>query len=133
MDVRAFPDRLDNGKELLKDDNIVILECIIDIDEEQEKISATALSISAISHHIEEEIQGIRIRITKDKIANGLLEKIKEVLIRNKGNKKVILAIYDGKKSHRDIVLHPDFYVDYNDKFKQEILSLISEKEIEVY
>jgi DNA polymerase-3 subunit alpha len=133
MDVRAFPDRLDNGKELLKDNNIIILECIIDIDEEQEKISATAYSISAIDRHIKEEIQGIKIKLSKEKVANGLLEKIKEVLIRNKGDKKVILSLYDGKKSRQEIVLHPDFYIDYNDKFKQEILSIISEKEMEVY
>jgi DNA polymerase III, alpha subunit len=73
MDVRAFPEKLEN-KELLQDDNIVILEGILEVDEEQEKISMTANNIESIES-LTREIKGIKIKLSREKAANGVLEK----------------------------------------------------------
>jgi DNA polymerase-3 subunit alpha len=131
MDVRAFPEKLEN-KELLQDDNIVILEGILEVDEEQEKISMTANNIESIES-LTREIKGIKIKLSREKAANGVLEKIKNVLTKNKGDKEVVVVLYNGKKPYCEIALHSDFHVNYDENFKYEILNHLSDKEIEVY
>ena len=131
IDVRAFPEKLEN-RGLLEDDNIVILEGVLEVDEEQEKVSMTANSIESIES-LTKEIKGIRIKLSREKASNGVLEKIKDVLSKNKGNKEVVVVLYNGKKPYCEIALHSDFHVNYDENFKYQMLNLLSEKELEVY
>ncbi|MFN3787019.1 MAG: DNA polymerase III subunit alpha, partial [Sulfurihydrogenibium azorense] len=61
IDCRAFPEKLEN-KDLLKDDNIVVLEGFIEIDDEQEKISMNVVNVEPIENFLK-DIKGVKIRI----------------------------------------------------------------------
>jgi DNA polymerase-3 subunit alpha len=127
IDCRSFPEKLEN-RELLKDDNIVVLEGFIEIDEEQEKISMNVVSVEPIENFLK-DIKGIKIRITKEKAMNGLLPKLQKVFEKYKGDKEVILHIYD-KNFECEIQLHSDFHVDLKDELKYEILKHVPEKDV---
>ncbi|MGB9766448.1 MAG: DNA polymerase III subunit alpha [Sulfurihydrogenibium sp.] len=130
IDCRAFPEKLEN-KELIKDDNIVVIEGYIDVDEEQEKISMNVIAVEPLENYLK-DLKGIKIRIPKEKAMNGLLPKLQKVFEKYKGDKEVILHIYD-KSFECEIQLHSDFYVDLKDEFKYELLNYISEKDVSLY
>ncbi|WP_297887148.1 DNA polymerase III subunit alpha [Sulfurihydrogenibium sp.] len=127
IDCRAFPEKLDN-KELLKDDSIVVLEGFIEVDEEQEKISMNVVGVEPIENFLK-DIKGIKIKIHKEKAMNGLLPKLQRIFEKYKGDKEVVLYIYD-KNFECEIQLHSDFHVDLKDEFKYEIFQHISEKDV---
>lgn len=131
MDIRAFPEKLEN-RELIKDDAIVVIEGIIDIDEEQETITMTANSVMDVEK-ITTSLQGIRIKLTKEQAMNGVAVKLKEIISQHRGDKEVILCIYENGRFYCEIMTHSDFHVDYSDEFKHKLFSIISEKDLEVY
>lgn len=127
IDCRAFPEKLEN-KDLLKDDNIVVLEGFIEIDEEQEKISMNVVNVEPIDEYLK-DIKGIKIRMPKEKAMNGLLPKLKQLFKEHKGDKDVIIHLY-GKNFECEIQLHSDFCVNLEDEFKHKLLQYVAEKDV---
>jgi len=127
IDCRAFPDKMEN-KDLLKEDTIVIVEGFIDVDEEQDAISMTVNNIEPIEK-IHENIRALRIKLTKEKALNSVSEKIKELFLKHKGDKEVIIEIYDKNKPICEIMLHSDFHINPTEEFKNELLKILSENE----
>lgn len=130
IEGRAFVEKLEE-RHLLVDDAVVVVEGVVDIDEEQEKISITVDKISNVEDLIK-EINIIKIKLPSEKAKNGVLEKVKDVLIKHRGDKEVVVCIFKGSKLYCEISLHSDFHVNYSDDFKRDIFKILSEKEIEV-
>lgn len=131
IDIRAFPEKLEN-KELIKDDAIVVIEGIIDTDEEQEIVTMTASSVMDVEK-IAKSLKGIRIKLHKEKAMNGVAIKLKDIISQHRGDKEVILCIYENGKFYCEIMTHSDFHVDYSDEFKRKILEIVREEDIQLY
>ncbi|MCX7759586.1 MAG: DNA polymerase III subunit alpha [Hydrogenothermaceae bacterium] len=131
IDIRAFPEKLEN-RHIIQDDTLVAIEGIIDVDEEQEIITMTANNIIEIERFTK-DLKGIKIKIHKDKALNGVAKKLKELFTHYRGDKEVVLCIYENGRFQCEIMLHSDFHVDYNDEFKHQLFRVISENDVEVY
>lgn len=131
IDVRAFPEKLEN-KELIKDDNIIVVKGNLDIDEEQEIITMTATNVIDIERFTK-ELRGIKIKIDKEKAMNGVILNLKDLFSQHKGDKEVIFCVYEHGKFYCEIMTHSDFHIDYSDEFKHRLFNIIPEKSVEVY
>jgi len=131
IDCRAFHDKMEN-KDLLKEDNIVIVEGFIDIDEEQEAISMTVNNIEPIEkihENIYKNKKTLRIRLSREKVLGPISDKIKEVLLKHKGDKEVVIDIYEKKELIAEILLHNDFHINPSEELEKELLQILKEKE----
>ncbi|ACN98642.1 DNA polymerase III subunit alpha [Sulfurihydrogenibium azorense Az-Fu1] len=127
IDCRAFPEKLEN-KDLLKDDNIVVLEGFIEIDDEQEKISMNVVNVEPIENFLK-DIKGVKIKIPKEKAMNGLLPKLQQLFKEHRGDKDVVIHIYD-RNFECEIQLHSDFCVNLEDEFKHKLLQYVAERDV---
>ncbi|RUM48221.1 MAG: DNA polymerase III subunit alpha [Hydrogenothermus sp.] len=126
IDVRAFPEKMEDPS-ILEEDRIVIIEGSVDINEEQETVSMNAINIIPIEY-INEEVRAVRFRLTKSDVENGLAEKIRELCLKYKGDKEVILEIYDKGNFWCEIMAHSNYNVNICDEFKQELSKLLSQE-----
>lgn len=126
IDVRAFPEKMEDPS-ILEEDRIVIIEGSVDINEEQETVSMNAINIIPIEY-INEEVRAVRFILTKSDVENGLTEKIRELCLKYKGDKEVILEIYDKGNFWCEIMAHSNYNVNICDEFKQELPKLLSQE-----
>lgn len=126
IDVRAFPEKMEDPS-ILEEDKIVILEGSVDINEEQETVSMNAINIIPIEY-INEEVKAVRFRLTKSDVENKVAEKIRELCLKYKGDKEVILEIYEKGNFWCEIVAHSKYNVNICDEFKQELSKLLSQE-----
>ncbi len=126
IDVRAFPEKMEDPS-ILEEDRIVIIEGTVDINEEQESVSMNAINIIPIEY-INEEVKAVRFRLTKSDVENGLAEKIRELCLKYKGDKEVILEIYDKGNFWCEIMAHSNYNVNICDEFKQELSKLLNQE-----
>ena len=126
IDVRAFPEKMEDPS-ILEEDRIVIIEGSVDINEEQETVSMNAINIIPIEY-INEEVRAVRFILTKSDVENGLTEKIREFCLKYKGDKEVILEIYDKGNFWCEIMAHSNYNVNICDEFKQELPKLLSQE-----
>ena len=127
MDIRFFPEKSEDYA-VLEEDKIVIVEGTLEINEEQESVSMNASTITPIEH-INSDVKSVKFILSKDRVAEGILEDIREICQKYKGNKEVFIEIYEKGKFRAQIAAHSDYYVDINDGFKQELLSVLREDE----
>ncbi|HIE59879.1 MAG TPA: DNA polymerase III subunit alpha [Persephonella sp.] len=126
IDVRAFPEKMEDPS-ILEEDKIVILEGSVDINEEQETVSMNAINIIPIEY-INEEVKAVRFRLTKSDVENKVAEKIRELCLKYKGDKEVILEIYEKGNFWCEIVAHSKYNVNICDDFKQELSKLLNQE-----
>ncbi len=127
MDVRFFPEKSEDY-EVLEEDRIIIVEGNIEIDEEQEKVSMNASTITPIEQ-INSEVKSVKFIISKERAQNGVIEKIRELCKKYRGDKEVFIELYEKGKFRAEIAVHSDYYVDINDEFKQELTKILNEDE----
>ncbi|RMD46633.1 MAG: DNA polymerase III subunit alpha, partial [Aquificota bacterium] len=123
VDVRAFPEKLEDSS-ILEENNIVIIEGSLDINEEQETVSINANTIIPIES-INRDVKYVRFILSKKDIEDGIAEKLKEICKKYKGNKEVILEIYDKGNFWCEIAAHTNYHVDITDEFKQELMTIL--------
>jgi DNA polymerase-3 subunit alpha len=123
IDVRAFPENLEDSS-TIDENKLVILEGSIEINEEQESVSMNANTIIPIER-INNEVKYVRFILSKEDVENGLAEKIKEICQKHRGNKEVIVEIYDKGNFWCEIAAHTNYHVEINDEFKQELTKLL--------
>ncbi|WP_456402890.1 DNA polymerase III subunit alpha [Persephonella sp.] len=127
IDVRVFTDKMDDTS-FIEEDRIVIIEGTVEINEEQERVSMNASSVEPIEN-INKQVRSVKFRLTKDKAVNGLALKLRELCEKYRGDKEVVIEVYEKGKFHCEIAVHSDYYVDINDGFKQEVSKLLSPEE----
>ncbi len=127
LDVRVFTEKMEDTS-FLEEDRIVIIEGNLEISEEQEKISMNALSVEPIES-VNKQVRSVKFRLPKEKALNGVALKIKNLCEKFKGDKEVIIEIFEEGKFYCEIAVHSDFYVDINDSFKQEVSKILSPDE----
>ncbi len=127
IDVRAFPDKMEDLS-VLDEDRIVIVEGTIEINEEQETVSMNAQNIEPIES-INKEVRTVKFRLPKEKAMNEVAKKIRDLCIKYKGDKEVIIEIYEKGKFSCEIATHSDYHVSINDEFKQEVAKILSPDE----
>ena len=127
IDVRAFPDKMEDLS-VLDEDRIVIVEGTIEINEEQETVSMNAQNIEPIES-VNNEVRTVKFRLSKDKAMNGVAKKIRDLCLKYKGDKEVVIEIYEKGKFSCEIATHSDFHVSINDEFKQEVSKILSPDE----
>ena len=123
IDVRAFPERMDDPS-VLEEDKIVIVEGTVDINEEQESVSMNAIRILPIEE-INRQVRSVRFRLSKQDVENGLAEKIRQICEKYRGDKEVVLEIFDKGNFYCEIMAHSNYHVDINDEFKQELAKVL--------
>ncbi|MCX7739167.1 MAG: DNA polymerase III subunit alpha [Hydrogenothermaceae bacterium] len=131
IDMRAFPDKLEN-KSIIADDSIVVVEGTVEIDEEQEILTMTVSKVSEIDKFLE-DMRGLRIKLSKEKAMNGIVDSLKEIFIQHRGDKEVILCVYENGNFYCEIMLHTDFHVRYDDEFKHRLFKVVGERDVEIY
>ncbi|NPA51850.1 MAG: DNA polymerase III subunit alpha [Aquificae bacterium] len=127
IDVRYFPEKSEDYA-VLEEDKIVMIEGTIEIDEEQEKVSMNASKIVPIEN-INTEVKSVKFIISKEKAQQGVIEKLRNLCQKYKGDTEVLLELYEKGKFRAEIAVHSDFYVDINDEFKQELTTILEENE----
>ena len=123
MDVRAFPENLEDSS-ILEENKLVIIEGSIEINEEQEEVSMNANNIIPVEY-INREVKYVRFILSKEDVENGTAEKIKQLCKKFQGNKEVILEIREDGKFWCEIAAHSNYHVDINDEFKQQLSNLL--------
>ncbi len=127
IDIRAFPDKMEDLS-VLDEDRIVIIEGNLEINEEQETVSMNASSVEPIES-INSEVRTVKFRLSKEKALNGVAKKIRDLCLKYKGDKEVIIEIYEKGKFSCEIATHSDYHVSINDEFKQEVSKILSPEE----
>ncbi|NPA17500.1 MAG: DNA polymerase III subunit alpha, partial [Aquificae bacterium] len=127
IDVRAFPDRMEDSS-FLEEDRIVIIEGTVEINEEQEKVSMNASEIIPIEE-INRQVTAVRFILSKEKALNGVAVKLKEICQKYSGDKDVIIEIREPGKFRAEIAAASNYSVSLTDEFKQEISKILSPEE----
>ncbi|WP_457643438.1 DNA polymerase III subunit alpha [Persephonella sp.] len=127
IDVRAFPDKMEDSS-FLEEDRIVIVEGVVEINEEQERVSMNATEITPIEE-VNRQVSAVRFILSKEKALNGVAVKLQEICKKYSGDKDVIIEIREPGKFRAEIAASSSFSVDINDEFKQEISRLLSPEE----
>ncbi len=127
IDVRAFTDKMEDTS-FLEENRLVIVEGTLEINEEQETVSMNASDIQPIES-INRQVRAVRFRLPKEKAINGVAVKLKEICEKHRGDKEVIIEVYEKGKFFAEIAAHSDFYVDINDDFKQDISKILEPHE----
>lgn len=127
IDVRFFPEKSEDYQ-VLEEDKIVIIEGTVELDEEQEKVSMNASKIIPIEE-INSEVKSVRFVISKKRAEEGIIEKIRELCKKYKGDKEIIIELYEKGKFKAEIAVHSDYYVNICDEFKQELTTILNEDE----
>ncbi|WP_457644327.1 DNA polymerase III subunit alpha [Persephonella sp.] len=127
LDVRVFTEKMEDTS-FLEEDRIVIIEGTVEISEEQERISMNALSVEPIEN-INKQVKTVKFRLPKEKALNGVALKIREICEKYRGDKEVIIEVFEEGKFYCEIAVHSDYYVDISDSFKQEISTVLSPDE----
>ncbi|EDP74426.1 OB-fold nucleic acid binding domain-containing protein [Hydrogenivirga sp. 128-5-R1-1] len=86
MDVRAFPENLEDSS-ILEENKLVIIEGSIEINEEQEEVSMNANNIIPVEY-INREVKYVRFILSKEDVENGTAEKIKQLCKKFQGIKR---------------------------------------------
>ncbi|RMA97309.1 DNA polymerase III subunit alpha [Hydrogenothermus marinus] len=123
VDVRAFPESLEDGS-ILEEDNLVIVEGTVDINDEQETVSINANNIIPIDS-INKDVKYVRFIFSKEDILNGTVEKVRDLCKKYKGDKEVVIEIYDKGNFWCEIAAHSNYHVDISDEFKQELATIL--------
>ncbi|WP_457641094.1 DNA polymerase III subunit alpha [Persephonella sp.] len=127
IDVRAFTEKMEDTS-FLEKDRIVTVDGTIEINEEQERVSMNAISIKPIEE-INKQVKAVKFRLPKEKAINGVAKKIRDICLKHRGDKEVIIEVFENGKFYCEIAAHSDFYVDINDNFKQEIAKILEPEE----
>ncbi len=127
IDVRAFTDKMEDSS-FLTEDKIVIIEGTLEINEEQERVSMNATDITPIEA-VNKNVNAVRFILTKEKALNGVAQKIKELCQKHKGEKDVIIEIYEPGRFRCEIAASSSYSVAITDEFKQEISKILSPEE----
>ena len=127
IDVRAFTDKMEDSS-FLTEDKIVIIEGTLEINEEQERVSMNATDITPIEA-VNKNVNAVRFILTKEKALNGVAQKIKELCQKHKGEKDVIIEIYEPGRFRCEIAANSNYSVAITDEFKQEISKILSPEE----
>ncbi len=127
IDVRAFPDKMEDLS-VLDEDRIVIIDGTIEINEEQETVSMNASNVEPIEA-VNQEVRTVKFILSKDKAMNGVAKKIRDLCLKHRGDKEVIIEIYEKGKFSCEIATHSDYHVSISDEFKQEIANILSPEE----
>ena len=127
IDVRAFTDKMEDSS-FLTEDKIVVIEGTLEINEEQERVSMNAVDITPIEA-INKNVNTVRFILTKEKALNGIAQKIKELCQKHRGEKDVIIEIYEPGKFRCEIAASSSYSVAITDEFKQEISKILSPEE----
>jgi DNA polymerase-3 subunit alpha len=116
IEVIIFPKTFQNYKNLILEDNVVIITGRISIkEEEQPKILC-----ESIEPLIKINNEKVYILIEEEKLRKEAFEKIKEKLVQNKGNQPVYICTRKERKKFR---LDRDFWVNPN----EEIISFLKD------
>ncbi len=127
IDVRAFPDKMEDSS-FLEEDRIVVIEGTIEINEEQERVSMNANDIMPVEQ-INKQVKAVRFVLSKEKAVNGVALKLKEICEKYRGDKDVIIEVYQPGKFRCEIMANSSYAVEISDEFKQEISKLLSPEE----
>ncbi|SNZ02935.1 DNA polymerase-3 subunit alpha [Persephonella hydrogeniphila] len=127
IDVRAFIDRMEDTS-FLEENRIVVIEGSIEINEEQERVSMNASEITPIEN-INKQVNAVRFILSKEKALNGVATKIKEICEKYRGDKDVIIEIYEPGQFRCEIAANSSYSVSISDDFKQEISKILSPEE----
>ena len=127
IDVRAFTDRMEDTS-FLEENRLVIVEGTLEINEEQETVSMNATDIQPIES-INRQVKAVRFRLPKEKAINGVAVKLREICEKHRGDKEVIIEVYEKGKFSAEIAAHSDFYVKIDDDFKQDISKILEPHE----
>ncbi|MBK3331603.1 DNA polymerase III subunit alpha [Persephonella atlantica] len=127
IDVRAFPDKMEDSS-FLEEDRIVVIEGTIEINEEQERVSMNANDIMPVEQ-INKQVKAVRFVLSKEKAVNGMALKLKEICEKYRGDKDVIIEVYQPGKFRCEIMANSSYAVEISDEFKQEISKLLSPEE----
>jgi len=127
IDVRAFLDKMEDSS-FLSEDRIVVIEGSLEISEDQERVSMNANEITPIET-INKNVNAVRFILTKDKAMNGVAQKIKELCQKHRGEKDVIIEIYEPGKFRCEIAASSSYSVNITDDFKQEISKILLPEE----
>ncbi|MFN3788161.1 MAG: hypothetical protein ACK4SW_07150, partial [Sulfurihydrogenibium azorense] len=65
----------------------------------------------------------------KEKAMNGLLPKLQQLFKEHRGDKDVVIHIYD-RNFECEIQLHSDFCVNLEDEFKHKLLQYVAERDV---
>jgi DNA polymerase III alpha subunit/intein/homing endonuclease len=127
IDVRAFTDKMEDSS-FLEENRIVVIEGTVEINEEQERVSMNALDITPIEN-INRHVNTVRFILSKEKALNGIATRIKEICEKYRGDKDVIIEIYEPGKFRCEIAANSSYSVSISDEFKQEISKILSPEE----
>ena len=78
---------------------------------------------------INKQVKAVRFRLPKEKALNGIAVKLREICLKHRGDKEVIIEVYEKGKFTAEIAAHSDFYVKLDDDFKQDISKILEPHE----
>lgn len=121
----AFSNVIDESRELLKEDKIVLLKGNADIDSETQQITIIVDSIQELSKDkIEEKIEkSLHLKIYKESFEKKSLQTLAKLIQEYRGNIQIFFHIVSKENKEKATVIkaHETFSVSWNEEFFKEI------------
>ena len=127
IDVRVFIDRMEDTS-FLEEDRIVLVEGTVEVSEEQDKVSLNTTNVVPVEN-INRNVSTVRFVLSREKALNSVAERLRDICLKHKGDKDVVIEIRDNGKLKAEVVASSDYSVALTDEFKQEISKLLSPEE----